>query len=90
MKEPPSENPWAPEYTPRAGCSRFEERIEVLDPDAGHLLAAQTLPLGFALHRLAAGEAFSLEQDDLGIVRVRQWRPTLRPLNDSQGERECR
>ncbi|MXW18726.1 MAG: hypothetical protein F4139_04830 [Gemmatimonadetes bacterium] len=89
VKEPPSANPMAPEYTPRAGCPRFEERIEVLDPEAGHVLAAQTLPLDFALHRLTAGEVFALEQDDLGIVRVRQWRPTLRPLNDSQGERKC-
>lgn len=89
VKQPPSANPDAPEYMPRPGCSRFEERLEVLDPEAGRVLAAQTLPPNFELHRLTAGEAFSLSEDEFGFATVRQWRPALRPVNNSQGASQC-
>ncbi|WP_420441649.1 hypothetical protein [Candidatus Palauibacter sp.] len=85
VREPPSAHPEAPEYTPRAGCPRFERRIEVLDPEAGRVLAAKTLPLNFGLLRLAAGKAFSVVEEEFGPATVRQWRPALRPANNSQG-----
>ena len=89
VKQPPSANPDAPEYLPRPGCPLYEERLEVLDPEAGRVLAAQTLPLNFRLRRLTAGEAFSVSEDEFGLSVVRQWRPALRPVNSSQGGRQC-
>ena len=87
-KASPSEHPEAPEYTARPGCPSSEVRIEVLDPEAGRVLAAQTLPRNFGLLRLTAGEAFAVSADEFGFATVRQWRPALRPVNNSQG-RQC-
>lgn len=81
VKQPPSANPYAPEYMPRSDCSPYDERLEVFDLEAGRVLASQTLPPGFGLHRLTAGEAFSLLEDEYGFATVRQWRPVLRPAN---------
>ena len=89
VKQPPSPHPEAPEYMPRPGCPLYEERLEVLDPEAGRVLAAQTLPPNFRLRRLTAGEAFSVSEDEFGLAVVRQWRPVLRPVNNSQGGRQC-
>ena len=89
VREPPSVHPEAPEYTPRPGCPRFARRLEVLDPETGRVLAAQTLPPDLWLRRLTGGEAFSVVEDEFGFATVRQWRPALRPANDSQGEGQC-
>ena len=88
-KQPPSAHSEAPGYMPRPGCSLFEERLEVLDPEAGRVLAVQTLPPDFWLRRLTEEEAFSVAEDEFGLATVRQWRPALRPVNNSQGGGQC-
>jgi hypothetical protein len=89
VKQPPSPHPEAPEYMPRPGCPLYEERLEVLDPEAGRVLAAQTLPPNCRLRRLTPGEAFSVSEDEFGLAVVHPWRPALRPVNNAQGGRQC-
>lgn len=91
VKAPPSEHPEAPEYEVIPGCLSWGTRLEVLDPGAGRVIAAQILPPDLrGLRRLTpGGMAFSMVTDEHGLAKVKQWRVVLRPATNSRGGSQC-
>ncbi|WP_423928038.1 hypothetical protein [Candidatus Palauibacter sp.] len=86
VETPPGLHPEAGEYTRRENCSLYEQRIEVLDPGAGRILAAANFTDGFGA--VDGGLLFSYETDAFGFPTLRFWRPSLRVANP-ESDREC-
>ena len=89
VRTPPGSPPAWGEYTISMGCSYTVGRLEVLDPAAGRLLAAQTLstPRWISLTRARGDDVvLSVERDEFDFSIVQRWRVALRPVNVNEGQ----
>ena len=84
LEETPSGAPaQVGEYRWREHCRGHDSRLEVLDPDTGRIMAAQTFPqsIVFVLPR---GNVVSLEYDALGFPVLQLYHATLRAAGNNK------
>lgn len=87
VRTAPGAHSEAGDYMPLENCSLYDQRIEVLDPAAGRVLAVATFTDGFGT--VDGGLLISYESDAFGFPALRLWRPSLRPANGRAETEEC-